>query len=149
MVPCMMNYMTDITLVSIDPEETIEIVVDGHDNYSLLYNFMTEILFRFGTDCFCPVKAEIISFIQDSIVVHAKQKQDDTNADDTNPFVVSKGTRHDRNSPLPYQVQCRLFGDIFDPTKHTSGTEIKAITYSNMQIHNGNNRVDLFVIVDI
>ena len=27
------------------------------------------------------------------------------------------------------------YGDIFDPERHSSGTEIKAITYSNMQIH--------------
>lgn len=55
------------------------------------------------------------------------------------------------------------YGDIFDPEKHSSGTEIKAITYSNMQVHEAvlgpglkeedttteMGRVDLFVIVDI
>jgi SHS2 domain-containing protein len=40
-------------------------------------------------------------------------------------------------------------GCIFDPEKHGQGTEIKAITYSNMQIHNADTRVDLYVIVDI
>lgn len=40
-------------------------------------------------------------------------------------------------------------GDIFDLAKHTCGTEIKAITYSNMQIHESDEKVDLFVIVDI
>jgi SHS2 domain-containing protein len=29
------------------------------------------------------------------------------------------------------------------------GTEIKAITYSNMQIHEKDDRTDLYVIVDI
>jgi SHS2 domain-containing protein len=41
------------------------------------------------------------------------------------------------------------FGDIYDPSKNPQGTEIKAITYSNMQIHIEPTRCDLFVIVDI
>lgn len=41
------------------------------------------------------------------------------------------------------------FGDIFDPKKNTQGTEIKAITYSNMQIHEKEDRADLYVVVDI
>ncbi|RYH06780.1 hypothetical protein EON65_42490 [archaeon] len=43
---------------------------------------------------------------------------------------------------------CRQ-GEIFDQGKHSCGTEIKAITYSNMQIHEKPDRIDLFVIVDI
>lgn len=41
------------------------------------------------------------------------------------------------------------YGDIFDLSKHSSGTEVKAITYSNMQIHETAERVDLYVIIDI
>ena len=41
------------------------------------------------------------------------------------------------------------FGEKFDGAKHTQGTEIKAITYSNMQIHETVDRSDLYVIVDI
>jgi SHS2 domain-containing protein len=33
--------------------------------------------------------------------------------------------------------------------RHVQGTEIKAITYSNMQIHEKPERTDLYVIVDI
>ena len=40
-------------------------------------------------------------------------------------------------------------GDVFDSERHSCGTEIKAITYSNMQLHEAADRVDLFVIVDI
>ena len=41
------------------------------------------------------------------------------------------------------------FGDIYDPLKNPPGTEIKAITYSNMQIHETQDRSDVYVIVDI
>jgi len=40
-------------------------------------------------------------------------------------------------------------GEKFSLSKHTQGTEIKAITYSNMQILQSSDRVDVYVIVDI
>ena len=40
-------------------------------------------------------------------------------------------------------------GDIFDRQKHESGTEVKAITYSAMQINETKDDAELFVIVDI
>ena len=43
----------------------------------------------------------------------------------------------------------RRCGTKYDPGKHTSGTEIKAITYSNMQILEAEQRCDIYVIVDI
>ena len=44
---------------------------------------------------------------------------------------------------------CCSFGETYDRVKHPQGTEIKAITYSNMQIHVTPERSDLYVIVDI
>lgn len=40
-------------------------------------------------------------------------------------------------------------GEKFDATKHTKGTEVKAITYSNMQIQETKKRCDIWVIIDI
>lgn len=40
-------------------------------------------------------------------------------------------------------------GERFDLAKHPQGTEVKAITYSNMQVHELPDRADIFVIVDI
>lgn len=86
MAECMLNYMTDINLIQIDPSETVQITVTGqhpsqphipslpslhspehasltscagHDMESLLYNYMNELLFRFVTDSFCAVKVTI------------------------------------------------------------------------------------------
>ena len=40
-------------------------------------------------------------------------------------------------------------GDTYDLSRNPQGTEIKAITYSNMQIHENEDRSDIYVIVDI
>lgn len=42
-------------------------------------------------------------------------------------------------------------GEVFDPSRHAQGTEIKAITYSNLQVvmDPNNTRCDIWVIVDI
>jgi SHS2 domain-containing protein len=49
----------------------------------------------------------------------------------------------------PYHIEANLKGETFSRTKHPIGTEIKAITYSNMQIHEKEDHVDIFIIVDI
>jgi len=48
-----------------------------------------------------------------------------------------------------FSLTCRAHGAAFDRSKHTQGTEIKAITYSNMQVVEKEDRTDVFVIVDI
>ena len=40
-------------------------------------------------------------------------------------------------------------GEVYDAARHTPGTEVKAITFSNMQILEESCRTDLYVIVDI
>jgi SHS2 domain-containing protein len=48
-----------------------------------------------------------------------------------------------------FRCRCVGHGEQFDLAKHPQGTEIKAITYSNMQVHETKERTDLYVIVDI
>lgn len=47
------------------------------------------------------------------------------------------------------RIIARGYGETFDLSRHTQGTEIKAITYSNMQIHEDVSTHDVYVIVDI
>lgn len=50
-----------------------------------------------------------------------------------------------------WTVSVTVDGETFDLTKHPQGTEVKAITYSNMQINEDpeTDRTDIYVIVDI
>eukprot|EP01137_Pigoraptor_chileana_P015101 Opistho-2@70620 len=48
-----------------------------------------------------------------------------------------------------FRIRVTGKGETFDRAKHTQGTEVKAITYSNMQIHQKDGRADIYVIVDI
>ena len=47
------------------------------------------------------------------------------------------------------RIIARGYGETFDLSRHTQGTEVKAITYSNMQIHEEAPTHDVYVIVDI
>ncbi|RWS10202.1 hypothetical protein B4U79_04055 [Dinothrombium tinctorium] len=44
-----------------------------------------------------------------------------------------------------FKIKARGYGETFDLDKHPQGTEVKAITYSAMQIH----EKEVFVIIDI
>jgi len=49
-----------------------------------------------------------------------------------------------------FRLTAKAYGEEFSLDKHPQGTEVKAITYSNMQVYNGENgKYELFVIIDI
>lgn len=54
----------------------------------------------------------------------------------------------DRTNETP-SLTAVAYGEKYDQARHTPGTEVKAITYSNMQIREAEGRVDIYVIVDI
>lgn len=48
-----------------------------------------------------------------------------------------------------FKISCEGYGEPFDLNKHPQGTEVKAITYSAMQIKPHDKGWDVYVIVDI
>jgi len=52
----------------------------------------------------------------------------------------------DRNM---FRITSNGKGEKIDIQRHTQGTEVKAITYSNMEISETKDRSDIWVIVDI
>ena len=48
-----------------------------------------------------------------------------------------------------YQLKAMVSGEKFDPNKHEIGTEVKAITYSFIEIIEQENRVDIKIVFDL
>lgn len=63
---------------------------------------------------------------------------------------VMKEVRISVLNAADFLIRAVVRGGLFDVTKHSQGTEVKAITYSNMKIIRDNpDKADVFVIVDI
>jgi len=115
----MFGYMTDLDTVSECKTESM--CASGSDLESALFNFLDEWLFLFSAEpFFIPFKIDITKFTKS-----------DSGADDA------------------VKIEANGFGETFDLGKHPQGTEVKAITYSAMQIHEKDNFAEVFVIIDI
>ncbi|EGD80736.1 archease [Salpingoeca rosetta] len=64
-------------------------------------------------------------------------------------FLVCKRVEIVEFDTTNWKIRVRGYGEPFDLAKHPQGTEIKAITYSNMQIHDDQPTHDVYVILDI
>lgn len=67
------------------------------------------------------------------------------------PYFIARSVRVISFDESNFSVKVRAWGESFDLRKHHPGTEIKAITYSNMQINPNadRSRFDIYVVVDI
>lgn len=48
-----------------------------------------------------------------------------------------------------YRIEARVRGEKYDPDKHGSGSEVKAMTYHMMEIDQGEDECSVQVVVDI
>ena len=63
------------------------------------------------------------------------------------PFFIARKVKvisFDRDN---FHIRAIGYGETFNLDKHPQGTEVKAITYSNMQVHEKEHEV--YVIIDI
>lgn len=67
------------------------------------------------------------------------------------PFLICGALNITKFDLENFSITCRCYGEPFLIGKHPQGTEVKAITYSAMQIVQNaeTNKVDIFVIIDI
>ena len=129
----MFNYATDLSKVEIVPEETIEFTVSGKDLYLMQYHYLIFLNSLLGHD----MQSLLFKYLDEFLFRFC-----------TDYFCCKKAQiiEFDREK---FIIRLQAFGEIYDQLKHSQGTEIKAITYSYMQIHENENRSDLYVIVDI
>lgn len=67
------------------------------------------------------------------------------------PFLICKKLQITELDLINFTLKCSCFGEEFTLGKHPQGTEVKAITYSAMQIvqNHTEKKFDIFVIIDI
>jgi SHS2 domain-containing protein len=90
----------------------------GKDLIDLLFNFLDACLYAYGSDYFLCNRIKVLylgSSSRDDVIV---------------------GNVFDRKNDEMLKIQAYCFGELFNEVKHSSyqGTEVKAITYSAMQI---------------
>jgi len=64
-------------------------------------------------------------------------------------FIICKEIEIEELDTENFKIKALGKGERFNKKKHGEGTEIKAITYSNMQIIPSPNKSEVYVIVDI
>ncbi|XP_013383173.1 protein archease isoform X1 [Lingula anatina] len=65
------------------------------------------------------------------------------------PFFIARKIKITEFDEENFRIKAVGYGEEFDLDKHPQGTEVKAITYSNMQVHNTEEKHEIFVIIDI
>merc|ERR1711911_60467 len=66
------------------------------------------------------------------------------------PFFIARKVKITEFDRQNFRIRATGYGETFDLAKHPQGTEVKAITYSNMQIHEEvEGKPEVFVIIDI
>ena len=106
--------MTDTKKV--EPKAEDEIEVEGHDEQSLLYNWLEELIVRFETT------ENLYSLFEIS--------------------PIEKG-------PDGLRMKAKIWGEPFNPNKHSQKVGIKAITYHQMEILKKPKDVTVKFILDI
>eukprot|EP01122_Echinamoeba_exundans_P007363 TRINITY_DN2249_c0_g2_i2.p2 TRINITY_DN2249_c0_g2~~TRINITY_DN2249_c0_g2_i2.p2 ORF type:complete len:162 (+),score=49.50 TRINITY_DN2249_c0_g2_i2:40-486(+) len=66
------DYMTELDHVEIDPNEERELEAEAEDLQSLLYTFLEEFIFMFGTEFFVAKKVKIVEFNKENPKIKAK-----------------------------------------------------------------------------
>ncbi|CAG0886503.1 unnamed protein product [Darwinula stevensoni] len=65
------------------------------------------------------------------------------------PFFIARKVKILQFDKENFRIKARGFGETFDISKHPQGSEVKAITYSNMQVYDNEGQHEVFVIIDI
>ncbi|HRY75978.1 MAG TPA: archease [Methanoregulaceae archaeon] len=88
-----------------------EVRVSGDDTASLLFNYLSEVLFLNEVGGIVFVRADV---------------------------------RVTGN-----KLHARLFGEVFDPARHSGGTEVKGISYSGLEVRNDANGYIAEIVFDV
>ena len=149
----MFNYMSPLAGISINENVSLSVIEDeeannannseghsclkvkGHDLHSLIYSYLDEWLYVFHSTGFIPKEIKVFDCISGS-------NDSDSGSHNDGGANVSGGTNK-------FHLKSFGKGEILNLDKHDQGTEVKAITYSNMMVFEKEGVTHVFVIVDI
>jgi SHS2 domain-containing protein len=122
----------------------------AHDLDTLLFAFLDELLFCFLTDLFV-CKELVVSRLARAphwtLTASGRAGPPSATSSCTSCAAVRKQPCSGPTARAAVRAPRR--GERFDRGRHVSGTEVKAITYSAMQIREAPGDAEVFVIVDI
>lgn len=101
-------------------EKQIDVTVEAEDWESLVFDWLTEFLYYFDTEL----------FVVGDIDIH---ELEDREEGEENRFIIKSS----------------LKGERYDEERHVPGTEVKAITYSYMEIWQKENQFHMKIVFDI
>lgn len=67
----------------------------------------------------------------------------------TEPFLTCAKLEISKFDLVDFEIDCLCYGEPFQLGKHPQGTEVKAITYSAMQVIQRPTKNEVYVIIDI
>ncbi|KAL8444554.1 hypothetical protein Emag_005450 [Eimeria magna] len=118
----MLNYMTDLLLVR--PTECLKVSARGRDISGLCFNFLNEVHALYGESYFFVSRIQDVRFRKEAIPSAAAADAPAAAAD----------TPQQQQQQQQLIVECRAFGERFDKTRHSQGTEIKAVTFHQLKL---------------
>jgi len=128
------GYVTDRDAVN--PEREMTVRAHGHDEASLTFSLLDELLYLFAGDGFVCRTVEVVELARGGAKAGEGEGGDGDGA-------------ADKTGGDLWKVRAVCTGETFDVKRHPQGTEVKAITYSNLQVHHVGDKTDIFVVVDI
>ena len=124
------NIMVNIDTIEKNIKKEIEI--SSEDLYSLLYDFLTELLIM--------MDSEYLIFSDFDIEIYKKE--------DEQKEKKEKNENENENG-AEYILKCIAYGETLNKEKHEPKKEVKAITYHKMEIKKENDEYVIKYIVDL
>ncbi len=112
-----------------EAREQLELSLTADRADDLLFDYLSELLYRFSAEQFVPVHYDV-------------EVDADVNANvEVNADVEVKAEAH--------KLKARLKGERFDPQRHAGAAEVKAITYHGLKLEKKDNGYLAEAIVDV
>lgn len=134
----MFGYMTEIETVEL--KQCFKITASGDDIESMHLQEITKtpvIVFDL-VNVVVVISGLLFHFLDELLFLFSAE-----------PFLVCAKLEISKFDLVDFEIDCLCYGEPFQLGKHPQGTEVKAITYSAMQVIQKPTKNEVYVIIDI